>query len=133
MRDAISSTAGRTRLPPLVWMYLPMVGISWTCDCTCRPNSRSTFSRSSRIGSKIWASASGDLASFSTKIPAKTVSRAEERVEVRGGPRPHGFGGNAVDFRQRVRDAADVRRLVAFASVGRRREKRAVGLNQRAI
>ena len=39
-RAAISSTAGRMRLPPLVWMYLPICGISSTCDCTWRANSR---------------------------------------------------------------------------------------------
>ena len=33
-RAAISRTAGRIRLPPLVWMYLPIVGIRSTCDCT---------------------------------------------------------------------------------------------------
>src|SRR6185436_17789496 len=130
---AISSTAGRTRLPPLVWMYFPMVGISWTCDSTCLPNSRSTFSRSRRIGSKICASASGDLASFSTGNTAKTLSRAEERVEVGGRPLPHVGGGDAVQFGQRVGDARNIRRFVALAPVRRRREKRAVGLHERAI
>src|SRR5436190_20838300 len=102
-------------------MYLPMVGISSTCDCTCRTNSRSTFSRSSRIGSKICASASGDLASFSTGNTAKTLSRAEERVEVGGRPLPHVGGGDAVQFGQRVGDARDKGRLVALAAVRRRR------------
>src|ERR1043166_440800 len=133
MRDAISSTAGRTRLPPLVWMYLPMVGISWTCDSTWRPNSRSTFSRSARMGSKICASARGDLASFSTKSQLKTLSRAEERVEIRGRPRPHVGRWNAVHLCQRLGDLRDKRRLLALAAMRRRREKRAVGFNQRAI
>src|SRR6266850_6805437 len=120
----MSRTAGRTRLPPLVWMYLPMVGMSWTCDCTCRANSRSTFSRSSRIGSKICASASINL---------RTLSRPEEAVEVRGRPVAHILGGHAVHVGQRAGDLRDVRRLVARAAMRRRRQKRAVGLDERAI
>src|SRR4051812_323724 len=133
MRAAISSTAGRTRLPPLVWMYLPIVGINWTCDSTWRSNSRSTFSRSSRIGSKICASASGDLASFSTKNTAKTLSRPEERVEVGGRPLPHCGGLNAVQSGQCLGDARDKGRLVPLAAMRGRREKRAVGFDERAI
>ena len=33
-RAAISSTAGRIRLPPPFWMYRPIFGIRSTCDST---------------------------------------------------------------------------------------------------
>src|SRR5262249_41418908 len=111
-------------------MYLPMVGISSTCDWTWRPNSRSTFSRSARIGSKICDSADEV---FSTGFSGRTLSRPEERVEVRGGARGHVVPCQPVEVGQGLDDASDIRRLVALAAMRHRRQKRTVGFCQQPI
>src|SRR5436190_1621902 len=126
----MSRTAGRTRFPPLVWMYWPIFGIRSICDWTCRPNSRSTRSRSARIGSKSCARGIDD---FSTAAQVRTLSWPEQRVEVRRGPLSHIARRHSVELCQRLDDAAHVGGLVAFAAIGHRRQKRAVGLGQEPI
>src|SRR5215471_17512792 len=118
------------RLPPLVWMYLPIFGIRSTCDSTWRPNSRSTFSRSSRIGSKICVSAGGE--GF-TAVQVGTLSRAEEGMKVRGRSLRRLLDRDAMHLRQRGNDSGDMRRLVPLAAMRHRRQKRAVGLAQETI
>src|SRR5258708_29864331 len=97
------------RLPPLVRMYWPICGISWTLDSTWRANSWSTFSRSARMGSKICDSAGDD---FSTAVQLKTLSRPEERVEVGRRARRQLLGRQPVQAGQGRDHARDVGRLV---------------------
>src|SRR4051794_26811050 len=110
-------------------MYWPIWGISATFDWTWRANSSSTFSRSARIGSKICERAS-DV--FSTRIP-KTLSRAEQGVEIRRGSPGDLRRRFLVHVGQGGHDPGDVGRLVALPPVRDRREEGAVGLRQEAI
>ncbi len=91
---------GRMRLPPLVWMYCPIFGMSSTCDSTWRPNSRSTRSRSPRIGSKICESSGV----FSTAAQVGTLSRPEQAVKVGRGLLGQRRSCRAVKRRERVDD-----------------------------
>src|SRR5580704_14032655 len=118
------------RLPPLVWMYWPIFGISSTCDCTWRANSRSTFSRSARIGSKI-SDRAGVV--FSTGLRTKTLSRAEQGMKVRGCLPGQVVPRQLVHLRQRLEHAPDVGRLVPLAAIRHRREERTVGFDEQAI
>src|ERR1051326_5823013 len=117
------------RLPPLVWVYWPICGISWTFDWTWRANSWSTRSRSARIGSKICDRAGND---FST-ARGKTLSRPEQRVEGGGGARGKVGGRGPAHLGQRRDDARDVGRLVAFPAVRHGGEEGAVGLCQQPL
>src|SRR6266513_6514434 len=111
-------------------MYWPIFGISSTCDCTCRANSRSTFSRSARIGSKICDRANDD---FSTAVQVETLSRAEQGVKVRRrlvrkvGGIPPMYLGKCTDH------SGHVGRLVPLPAIRHRRQKRTIGLNQQSI
>src|SRR3954452_19461287 len=129
-RLAISSTAGRIRLPPLVRMYWPICGISATFDCTWRANSSSTFCRSARIGSKICDRASDD---FSTFFTFKTLSRPEQAVEIGGGAPGQVGHRRLVHPGQGLDDARDVGRFVALTAIRHAGQKRAVRLRQQAI
>src|SRR5712664_1960467 len=111
-------------------MYWLIFGIRSTFDWTWRANSRSTFSRSPRIGSKICERAGDD---FSTAFRVKTLSRPEQGVEVGRRARRQVAWGYAAHLRQGRDDARHVRRLVPLAAVRHRREKRAVGFGQEPI
>src|SRR5262249_32020877 len=107
----MSRTAGRIRLPPLVWMYWPIFGIRSICDWTWRRTPTSTRSRSARIGSKSCARGIDD---FSTAAQVRTLSWAEQRVEVRRSPFRYLARRHRVELRQRLDDAAHVGGLVAL-------------------
>src|SRR5436190_1303613 len=126
----MSRTAGRTRFPPLVWMYWPIFGIRSICDWTCRPNSRSTRSRSARIGSKSCARAIDD---FSTAVQVRTLSWPEQRVEVGGRARRDVMRRDVVELRKRRHDEADVSRLVSLPAMRHRRQKRAVRFGEEPV
>src|SRR5262245_16535209 len=59
-----------------------------------------------------------------------TLSRAEQRMKVRGGPSGHFGRVGCMNFRQRRDDARDVGRLVALAAVWHGREERTVGFDK---
>src|SRR5688572_21741051 len=138
-RAAIKSTAGRTRLPPLFWMYFPISGIRATRDWMWRTNSCSTRSRSSRIGSKICARSeatgtlwAGSLNGMSPGVasPYQNSATPEKTDEIVAGPFGQLRRGLAAGRREGVQHARDVRRLIPFAAIRHRRQVRAVGLDQ---
>src|ERR1051325_1682276 len=111
-------------------MYWPIFGMSSTCDWTCRANSRSTLSRSARIGSKICDRASED---FCTAAQVETLSRAEQGVEVRHYLRRKVDRIPSVHVGECTHDSGDVGRLVALAAVRHRRQKRTIGFDEQPI
>src|SRR5438093_1228451 len=131
----MSSSAGLMRFPPLVWMYLPMRGISSTCDSTCRPNSRSTCSRSARIGSKICERGGEE---FSTATQLKRVPsdhkfrrvskpiRPEQLVEIRRRLLLDAGDRNVEQLGERGAHPHDMRGFVSLAPERHRRQERAV-------
>src|SRR5437762_431213 len=125
----MSSTAGLIRLPPLVWMYLAIFGISSTWDCAWRANSRSTCSSSLRIGSNICDRAGA----FSTVAQVETLSRAEQRAKVCGGSQGNVRRVAMPEIGQSGDYARDVGRLVPFAPIRDRGKKRAVGFGQHRV
>src|SRR5260370_861715 len=108
-------------------MYWPIFGISSTWDCTCRANSRSTFSRSARIGSKICDRASDVL---STVIQLETLSRPEQGVEIRHGSIGEVGALQSVHLRKRVDHSGHVGGLVPLPAERHRRKERAVRLGE---
>ena len=139
------------RLPPARWMYAPISGIRSTCDSTWRPNSASTRSRSSRIGSKIWASAAGVLGTGVIRrvhltILARGVSTrgaaliarlreppAEQVREVRRCCRSSAAAGTPRSPASARSHPHDPGRLVPLAAVRHRRQVRAVGFDEQPI
>src|SRR5258705_3102004 len=111
-------------------MYWPIFGISSTWDWTCRANSRSTFSRSARIGSKICDRPSED---FSTAVQVETLSRPEQGVEI--GRRLIGELGGVppVHLRKCVDHPGDIGGLVPLPPIRYRREEKALGFRQQPV
>src|SRR5688572_1576996 len=122
-----------------------------TCDWTCRENSRSTSRRSSRIGSKSWASVAAEgfgAAGFKSNLNISR-RRASPRGLRQSGPSnrsgredPYKVGGRRGRYRvtrrslqagNRFGHLDDVRRLVALAAIRYRSQKRAVGLDEQPV
>ena len=108
-------------------------GSARPATATWRANSRSTFSRSSRIGSKICDESERRF--FHGGSRSKLYHGRNRRVEVRGRSAGRSVARAAScraarPARSTTRD--DVRRLVALAAVRHRREERAVGFDQAA-
>src|SRR5213593_3105034 len=101
-------------------MYCPILGMSSTCDWTWRTNSRSTFSRSARIGSKICDRASDD---FSTAVQVETLSRAEQGVKVRRRLVGEVGGIPPMDLGKCTDHSGDVGWLVPLPAIRHRRQK----------
>src|SRR6476620_7804703 len=122
-------------------MYLPMRGMRSTCDCRWRPNSRSTFSRSPRIGSKSRTRSAG--VRWIVRFKARQSDHRTRRVSTRGravlAAEPDEIVGDdpgdclalrPADLSQMLGHARDPRRLVALAPKWDRREEWAVGLGE---
>ena len=144
---------GASRLPPLVWMYLPICGIRSTCDCTWRANSlldplevrrgsaRTAATRSAgefggRLGSKLVNLTIG-RSGVSTRAPSAAADSCAAYGRQRNARSSTASMACTSDPRTDRpvlgARATTQRRLVPLAAVRHRRQKRAVGLDEQPI
>src|SRR5262249_7183131 len=100
-----------------------------TCDWTWRPNSRSTFARSARMGSKICERSIEELAT----AVRRTLSRPEQAVKVRRGPSRELAFVHFEQSRETGDHASHMGRLIALAAMRHRREKGTVGFGEQTF
>src|SRR5438105_4995901 len=113
-----------------------MVGMSATCDSRWRTNSRSTFSRSSRIGSNICARTADEsvcAVGFTPDNDIPTKLWLEQPLEVGLDGFTNVVSTHAPQLRNGFRNADHVRRLIPLPAIGYGRKKRTVCLDQQAI
>src|SRR5207237_2434196 len=113
-----------------------MVAISATWDSRWRTNSRSTLSRSSRIGSNICARTADEsvcAVGFTPDNDIPTKLWLEQPLEVGLGGFTNFVSAHAPQLPDGFRDADHMRGLVPFPAIGHGRTKRTVCLDQQAI